>query len=55
MAEESTLMATDTGSDTDTKFAPIDWEEVGTSTLLLSRRTLAFLITLGILGALFLL
>ena len=46
-------MVTDTGSDTNTKFAPIDWEEVGTSTPLLSRRTVAFLITLGILGALF--
>ena len=46
-------MAMDAGSDTDTKFAPIDWEEGGTSTILLSRRTVAFLITLGILGALF--
>lgn len=46
-------MATDTDSTTDARFESIDWGETGTGVPLLGRRTVAFLGSLGLLGALF--
>lgn len=51
--KKTATMTTGTDSNTDARFASIDWDEVSDSAPLVGRRTVAFLVAAGLLAALF--